>query len=178
VSTGCTTRECRIRSLKVHPDRPRAYSPTTHINSTFHTNHKWPTVDAVPMYRCVDKEVPITSGPLSMLCQMHRCVDKEVPAILLEVCHIRQQSHKEIGLHRMWYMSWLKFDHKVFFRCRSLDHSLLPTCEDKTGGDHIIFLYHLPDVRFEDFTAVTMENGVFLDATRCGSCNNRRFRGT
>jgi hypothetical protein len=33
-------------------------------------------------------------------------------------------------------------------------------------------------VRFEVFTAVTMKNGVFWDVTSCGSCKNRRFRGT
>jgi hypothetical protein len=33
-------------------------------------------------------------------------------------------------------------------------------------------------VKFEDFTAVTMKNVVFLDVTPCGSCKNRRFEGT
>jgi hypothetical protein len=33
-------------------------------------------------------------------------------------------------------------------------------------------------VKFEDFTAVTMKNGVFWDVTLCGSCKNRRFGGT
>jgi hypothetical protein len=33
-------------------------------------------------------------------------------------------------------------------------------------------------VRYEVFTAVTMKNGVFWDVTPCGSCKNRRFRGT
>jgi hypothetical protein len=33
-------------------------------------------------------------------------------------------------------------------------------------------------VRFEDFTAVAMKNGVFWDVTPCGSCKNRRFGGT
>jgi hypothetical protein len=33
-------------------------------------------------------------------------------------------------------------------------------------------------VRFEVVTAVTMKNGVFWDGTSCGSCKNRRFRGT
>jgi hypothetical protein len=33
-------------------------------------------------------------------------------------------------------------------------------------------------VRFQVFTAVTMKNGVFWDVTPCGSCKNRRFRGT
>jgi hypothetical protein len=33
-------------------------------------------------------------------------------------------------------------------------------------------------VRFEVFTAVTMKNAVFWVATPCGSCKNRRFRGT
>jgi hypothetical protein len=33
-------------------------------------------------------------------------------------------------------------------------------------------------VGFEVFTAVTMKNGVFWDVTPCGSCKNRRFRGT
>jgi hypothetical protein len=33
-------------------------------------------------------------------------------------------------------------------------------------------------VRFEVFTAVTMQNGVFWDVTPCGSCKNRRFGGT
>jgi hypothetical protein len=35
-----------------------------------------------------------------------------------------------------------------------------------------------PYVRFEVFTAVTMKNGVFWDVTPCGTCKNRRFRGT
>jgi hypothetical protein len=34
------------------------------------------------------------------------------------------------------------------------------------------------NVRFEVFTAATIKNGVFLDATPCGSCKNRRFGGT
>jgi hypothetical protein len=33
-------------------------------------------------------------------------------------------------------------------------------------------------VRFEVFTAVTVKNAVFWDVTPCGSCKNRRFRGT
>jgi acyl-CoA thioesterase len=33
-------------------------------------------------------------------------------------------------------------------------------------------------VRFEVFTAVTMNNGVFWGATPCASFNNRRFGGT
>jgi hypothetical protein len=33
-------------------------------------------------------------------------------------------------------------------------------------------------VRFEVFTAVTMENGVFWDFTLCGSCKNRSFVGS
>jgi tRNA(Arg) A34 adenosine deaminase TadA len=33
-------------------------------------------------------------------------------------------------------------------------------------------------VRVEDFTAVTMKNGVFWDATPCDCRNNRRFGGT
>jgi hypothetical protein len=33
-------------------------------------------------------------------------------------------------------------------------------------------------VRFEVFTAVTMENGVIWDVTPCGSCKNRCFGGT
>jgi hypothetical protein len=33
-------------------------------------------------------------------------------------------------------------------------------------------------VRFEVFTAVTMNNGVFWDVTPFGSCNSRRFGGT
>jgi hypothetical protein len=33
-------------------------------------------------------------------------------------------------------------------------------------------------VRFEVFTSVTMKNSVFWDVTLCGSCMNRRFRGT
>jgi hypothetical protein len=32
--------------------------------------------------------------------------------------------------------------------------------------------------RFQVFTAVTMKDGVFWDVTPCGSCKNRRFRGT
>jgi hypothetical protein len=33
-------------------------------------------------------------------------------------------------------------------------------------------------VKFEVFKAVTMKNGVLWDVTPCGSCKNRRFRGT
>jgi hypothetical protein len=33
-------------------------------------------------------------------------------------------------------------------------------------------------VRFEVFTAVTLQNAVFWDVTPCGSCKNRRFGGT
>jgi hypothetical protein len=33
-------------------------------------------------------------------------------------------------------------------------------------------------VRFELFTAVTMENDVFWDVAQCGSCKVRRFIGT
>jgi hypothetical protein len=33
-------------------------------------------------------------------------------------------------------------------------------------------------LRIEVFTAVTMKNGVFWDATPSGSCKNRRFEGT
>jgi hypothetical protein len=33
-------------------------------------------------------------------------------------------------------------------------------------------------VRFEVFTAVTVNNGVFWDVTPFGSCKNRRFGGT
>jgi hypothetical protein len=33
-------------------------------------------------------------------------------------------------------------------------------------------------VRFEVFTAVTMNNGIFWDVTLCGSSKNRRFGGT
>jgi hypothetical protein len=33
-------------------------------------------------------------------------------------------------------------------------------------------------VIFEIFIAVTMKNGVFWDATPCGSCKTRRFGGT
>jgi hypothetical protein len=33
-------------------------------------------------------------------------------------------------------------------------------------------------VRFEVFTAVTMDNAVFWDIKPCDSCQNRRFEGT
>jgi hypothetical protein len=33
-------------------------------------------------------------------------------------------------------------------------------------------------VRFEVFTAATMNNTVFWDVTSCGSCKNRRFEET
>jgi hypothetical protein len=33
-------------------------------------------------------------------------------------------------------------------------------------------------VKFEVFTAMTMNNGIFCDVTPCGSCKNRRFGGT
>jgi hypothetical protein len=46
-----------------------------------------------------------------------------------------------------------------------------------------VFIYsslHISNilVRFEVFTSVTMENGVFWVVTPCGSCKNRRFGGT
>jgi hypothetical protein len=37
---------------------------------------------------------------------------------------------------------------------------------------------YVTSVRFEVFTAVTMNNGVFWDVTPCGSCKNRLFGGT
>jgi hypothetical protein len=33
-------------------------------------------------------------------------------------------------------------------------------------------------IRFEVFTAVNMKNAVFWEVMPCGSCKNRRFRGT
>jgi hypothetical protein len=33
-------------------------------------------------------------------------------------------------------------------------------------------------LRLEGFTEATMQNGVFWDVTPCGSCKNRRFRGS
>jgi hypothetical protein len=41
-----------------------------------------------------------------------------------------------------------------------------------------IFAEIKKNVRLEVFTAVTMNNGVFWDVMPCGSCKNRRFRGT
>jgi hypothetical protein len=55
--------------------------------------------------------------------------------------------------------------------CENLDVSQLsrpPRCE---SGIALVL------VRFEDFTAVNMKNGVFWDVTLCGSCKNRCFRG-
>jgi hypothetical protein len=40
-----------------------------------------------------------------------------------------------------------------------------------------VFSYDLL-VSIEDFTAVTMKNGVFWDVTPCGYCKNRSFGGT
>jgi hypothetical protein len=42
----------------------------------------------------------------------------------------------------------------------------------ETAGNYASF------VRFEVFTAVTMQNSVFWDVTPCGSCKSRRFGGT
>jgi hypothetical protein len=39
-------------------------------------------------------------------------------------------------------------------------------------------LINYANVRFEVFTAVTMNNGVFWVVTPCGSFKNRRFGGT
>jgi hypothetical protein len=63
--------------------------------------------------------------------------------------------------------------------------------EDNTGQPQdllvcstLVFIHlftssnYIYSVRFEVFTAVTMNNGVFWDATPCGSCQNRRFGGT
>jgi hypothetical protein len=56
-------------------------------------------------------------------------------------------------------------------------HTYRPTCLPTylpTG-----LLTYLPTyLRFEVFTAVTMKNAIFLDATPCGSCKNRRSGGT
>jgi hypothetical protein len=41
-----------------------------------------------------------------------------------------------------------------------------------------VIVNNASNVRFEVFTAVTMKNGVFLDVTPRGSCNNRRFGAT
>jgi hypothetical protein len=38
--------------------------------------------------------------------------------------------------------------------------------------------YEIMNVSFELFMAMTMKNAIFCDVTRCGSCKNRRFRGT
>jgi hypothetical protein len=43
---------------------------------------------------------------------------------------------------------------------------------------NVLHLGKFFNVRFEIFMAVTMKNGVFWDVTPCGSCKNRRFRGT
>jgi hypothetical protein len=42
-------------------------------------------------------------------------------------------------------------------------------------GFEVLTAVTMDNVRFEVFTAVTMKNGVFWDATQCGSCKNRRF---
>jgi hypothetical protein len=42
----------------------------------------------------------------------------------------------------------------------------------------LMILWGLQFVRFEVFTAVTMKNVIFWDATPCGSCKNRRFGAT
>jgi hypothetical protein len=39
------------------------------------------------------------------------------------------------------------------------------------------FYKHSAYIRFNVFTAVTMNNGVFWDVTPFGSCKNRRFGG-
>jgi hypothetical protein len=42
----------------------------------------------------------------------------------------------------------------------------------------ILAVLHVPLVRFEVLTSVTMKNGVFWDVTPRGSCKNQRFGGT
>jgi hypothetical protein len=56
-------------------------------------------------------------------------------------------------------------------RTRRTGEVTLPAIGSEDSADIV-------DVRFEDFTAMTMKNGVFWDVTPCGSCKNRRFGET
>jgi hypothetical protein len=60
--------------------------------------------------------------------------------------------------------------------CRLLGYKNSPYL----AGDTLHLCYRAQPcyVRFEVFTAVTMNNAVFCDVTPCGSCKNRHFGGT
>jgi hypothetical protein len=73
------------------------------------------------------------------------------------------------------------------FPCRSLE------LDDDAGGiakglaygsihfalcEHQLHVNRSSQLRFEAFTAVTMEKAVLWDVMQCGSCKNRRFEGT
>jgi hypothetical protein len=74
--------------------------------------------------------------------------------------------------------------HSIKSASQQIIQLLLPTCQlKKVAGFPVLYSsldteYKTEYVRFEDFTAVTMKNGVFWDVMLCGSCNNRRFGGT
>jgi hypothetical protein len=58
-----------------------------------------------------------------------------------------------------------------------VSHALLIE-EFKRHFRYGIWHKHDKRVRFEVFTAVTMNNAIFCDVMPCSSCENRRFRGT
>jgi hypothetical protein len=55
-------------------------------------------------------------------------------------------------------------------------HFLLYTLMSEIKAEDMACVLH--QVRFEVFTAVTMNNDIFWDVKPCGSCKNRRFGGT
>jgi hypothetical protein len=57
--------------------------------------------------------------------------------------------------------------HLIVYTESSGDYKALLANEGITDGSVTIILYRV----------VTMQNGVFLDVTPCGSCKNRRFGG-
>jgi hypothetical protein len=69
---------------------------------------------------------------------------------------------------------------KLFQRCEICCARKIISSHSRTWRIVFILILRLLNipVRFEIFTAVTMKNDVFWDFTPCGSCKNRRFRGT
>jgi hypothetical protein len=75
-------------------------------------------------------------------------------------------------------------EHHIKIGCKEIEFESISLAQlAQNNGGHRSFGLHkikktAEQVRFEVFTAVTMENGVFWDATPCASCKNTRLGGT
>jgi hypothetical protein len=63
---------------------------------------------------------------------------------------------------------------------RTIDYGINNNNPTRTSFQSLLVFNSFRDkcVRFEVFTAVTMENGIFWDVTPCDFSKNRRFGGT